>query len=78
MLRLFLIVISTIFLLNLKLLSTNGKSLVLGRAISGFIIGLIGTGGALRAALLTGLKMEKERCIATAAVIALGTDEVLH
>jgi uncharacterized protein len=28
----------------------------------------------LRAAFLTGLKMEKERYIATAAVIALGTD----
>jgi hypothetical protein len=35
---------------------------------------LIGTGGALRATFLTGLKVEKERYIATAAVIALGTD----
>jgi uncharacterized protein len=36
--------------------------------------GLIGTGGALRAAFLTVLKMEKEKYIATAAVVALGTD----
>ncbi|MGI0038529.1 MAG: TSUP family transporter, partial [Nitrososphaera sp.] len=50
------------------------KSLVLGGGISGFIVGLIGTGGALRAAFLTGLKLEKEKYIATAAVIALGTD----
>jgi uncharacterized protein len=75
LLGLFLIVISAIFLLNPRLsFPTNGKSLVLGGAISGFITGLIGTGGALRAAFLTGLKMEKERYIATAAVIALGTD----
>ncbi|RPI81408.1 MAG: sulfite exporter TauE/SafE family protein, partial [Nitrosopumilales archaeon] len=46
----------------------------LGGGISGFIVGLIGTGGALRASFLTGLKMEKEKYIATAAVIALGTD----
>jgi hypothetical protein len=37
-------------------------------------VGLIGTGGALRASFLTGLKMDKEKYIATAAVIALGTD----
>jgi uncharacterized membrane protein YfcA len=48
--------------------------LILGGGISGFITGLIGTGGALRAAFLTGLKIEKEKYIATAAIIALGTD----
>jgi uncharacterized membrane protein YfcA len=48
--------------------------LVLGGGLSGFIVGLIGTGGALRASFLTGVKMEKEKYIATAAVIALGTD----
>lgn len=48
--------------------------MILGGGISGFITGLIGTGGALRAAFLTGLKIEKEKYIATAAVIALGTD----
>ncbi len=75
MLGLFLIVISTAFLLRPKLaFPANAKSLVLGGGISGFIVGLIGTGGALRAAFLTGLKMEKEKYIATAAVIALGTD----
>jgi uncharacterized protein len=75
MLGLFLIVISTIFLLNPKLaFPSNSKFLVLGGALSGFITGLVGTGGALRASFLTGLKLEKESYIATAAVIALGTD----
>jgi uncharacterized membrane protein YfcA len=74
-LGIFLISISIMFLLRPKLaFPTNTNSLVLGGGISGFIVGLIGTGGALRAAFLTGLKMDKEKYIATAAVIALGTD----
>ena len=48
--------------------------MLLGGAVSGFITGLVGTGGALRASFLTGLKLEKEKYFATAAVIALGTD----
>ena len=75
MLGIFLIGISSAFLVRPKLaFPANAKSLVLGGGISGFIVGLIGTGGALRASFLTGLKMEKEKYIATAAVIALGTD----
>jgi len=75
MLGLFLIVISVAFLLNPKLaFPSNHKFLVIGGAVSGFITGLVGTGGALRASFLSGLKLEKERYIATAAVIALGTD----
>jgi len=74
-LGMFLIAISVTFLLNPKLaFPVNQRTLVLGGGISGFITGIIGTGGALRAAFLTGLKLEKERYIATAAVIALGTD----
>jgi uncharacterized membrane protein YfcA len=74
-LGIFLILVSTAFLIKPKLaFPTSTRSLILGGGISGFITGLIGTGGALRAAFLTGLKIEKERYIATAAVIALGTD----
>jgi uncharacterized membrane protein YfcA len=74
-LGIFLIAVSIMFLLRPKLaFPTNTNSLVLGGGISGFIVGLIGTGGALRASFLTGLKMDKEKYIATAAVIALGTD----
>jgi uncharacterized protein len=74
-LGIFLIVVSVTFLIKPKLaFPANRKSLVLGGGISGFMAGLIGTGGALRATFLTGLKMEKEKYIATSAVIALGTD----
>jgi uncharacterized membrane protein YfcA len=74
-LGIFLIALSITFLLRPKLaFPVNTKSLILGGGISGFIVGLIGTGGALRATFLTGLKMDKEKYIATAAVIALGTD----
>lgn len=74
-LGIFLIVISIAFLFRPRLaFPANTKSLVLGGGISGFIVGLIGTGGALRASFLTGLKLEKEKYIATTAVIALGTD----
>jgi uncharacterized membrane protein YfcA len=75
LLGIFLITISAIFLVKPKLVfPANTKSLILGGGISGFIVGLIGTGGALRATFLTGLKLDKEKYIATAAVIALGSD----
>jgi uncharacterized protein len=75
MLGIFLVSLSVTFLLKPKLaFPDDSKMLVLGGGISGFIVGLIGTGGALRATFLTGLKLDKEKYIATAAVIALGTD----
>lgn len=75
MLGIFLIALSVTFLVKPKLaFPANTKSLIIGGGASGFIVGLIGTGGALRATFLTGLKLDKEKYIATAAVIALGTD----
>jgi uncharacterized membrane protein YfcA len=75
LLGIFLISLSVAFLLKPKLaFPANTRTLVIGGGISGFIVGLIGTGGALRATFLTGLKMDKEKYIATAAVIALGSD----
>lgn len=75
LLGIFLISLSAVLLLRPKLaFPTDKKTLALGGGTSGFIVGLIGTDGALRAAFLTGAKMEKEKYIATAAVIALGTD----
>lgn len=75
LLGIFLISLSVTFLVKPKLaFPASTRSLVLGGGVSGFIVGLIGTGGALRATFLTGLKIEKEKYIATAAVIALGTD----
>ena len=75
LLGIFLISLSAMFLVRPKIaFPASTKSLVIGGGVSGFIVGLIGTGGALRATFLTGLKIEKEKYIATAAVIALGTD----
>jgi hypothetical protein len=74
-LGIFLISLSTMFLIKPKLVfPSNTKYLVLGGGVSGFIVGLIGTGGALRATFLNGLNISKEKYIATAAVIALCTD----
>ena len=47
---------------------------VIGGSLSGFLAGLIGTGGALRGAFLTGFGLQKEKYIATAAAIALAVD----
>lgn len=75
MLGIFLISLSVMFLAKPALaLPADSKTLILGGGVSGFIVGLIGTGGALRATFLTGLKLDKEKYVATAAVIALGTD----
>jgi hypothetical protein len=74
-LGIFLISLSVMFLVRPKLaFPASTKSLAIGGGVSGFIVGLVGTGGALRATFLTGLKIDKEKYIATAAVIALGTD----
>lgn len=74
-LGIFLISLSVAFLVRPRLaFPASSKMLVFGGGVSGFIVGLIGTGGALRATFLAGLKLDKEKYIATAAVIALGTD----
>lgn len=74
-LGIFLIVISISFLFKPALkFPTNLWTVISGGGISGFITGLVGTGGALRASFLTGFSLEKTKYIATAALIALGTD----
>ena len=50
------------------------KNAVLGGSISGFLAGLIGTGGAVRGAFLTAFNLRKKVYIATAAAIALAVD----
>ena len=47
---------------------------VIGGGLSGFLAGLIGTGGALRGAFLTAFGLPKEKYITTAAAIALAVD----
>ncbi len=73
----FLIIISTLFLIKPNLqFPSNGKTVLFGGSISGFITGLVGTGGALRATFLTGFNLEKTKYIATAAAVALATDGI--
>lgn len=57
--------------LQFKPTTTNS---ILGGGISGFFAGLVGTGGALRAAFLTAFNLPKEKYIATAAIIAIAVD----
>lgn len=52
----------------------NTSTVVTGGCVSGFFTGLVGTGGALRAAFLTGFNLKRFTYIATAASIALATD----
>lgn len=49
-------------------------SVLVGGSLSGFLAGLIGTGGALRGAFLTAFHLNKNIYIATAAGIALAVD----
>lgn len=74
-LGIFLIAFSmTTFLKPSVKIPSSKKNLAAGGALSGFLAGLIGTGGALRASFLTGLNLDKFTYIATAASIALVTD----
>ncbi len=58
---------------ELRVVSTS-FNLILGGSLTGFITGLIGTGGALRGAFLTAFGLPKGQYIATAASIALAVD----
>jgi hypothetical protein len=58
---------------NLKIKPSLPNSII-GGGLSGFLAGLIGTGGALRGAFLTAFGLPKEKYIATAAAIALAVD----
>jgi uncharacterized membrane protein YfcA len=72
----FILIFLAIFLLlnqRFALKKTN-TNLYLGGAISGFLAGLIGTGGAIRGLTLIAFSLEKNIFIATSAVIDLGVD----
>lgn len=70
-----------IFLLSLYLMTGHHKklkesngNLYLGGTISGFLAGLIGTGGAIRGITLAAFNLEKDVFIATSALIDMGVD----
>jgi uncharacterized protein len=75
LLGLFLFVYSTLSLRfkEFKMKPTN-NTLFIGGMLSGLFAGLLGTGGAPRAAALSAFNLEKEKYIATNAMIALGVD----
>lgn len=62
-----------VFNFTKKLQKTN-KNLIVGGTVSGFLAGLIGTGGAIRGLTLIAFNLEKNAFIATSAIIDLGVD----
>lgn len=50
------------------------KTAIIGGALSGFLAGLIGTGGAIRGAFLNSFNLKKANYIATAAFVAILVD----
>ena len=74
-LAIFLIIVSLILLIfkNLELKPTLSNSIG-GGIFSGFIAGLLGTGGAIRGMVLTAYNLKMEVFIATSAIIDLGID----
>jgi len=65
------------FYLILKIntpIKQNDKNLIIGGATSGFLAGLIGTGGALRGLTLAAFNLPKNIYISTSAIIDLGVD----
>ena len=74
-LGIFLVVYSAIFLWQKKIrFPANNLTAVAGGSISGFMAGLIGTGGALRSAFLGSFNLVKEKYIATSAITAILVD----
>jgi uncharacterized membrane protein YfcA len=63
-----------LFFYNNKRIRKTDQNLRIGGAVSGFIAGLVGTGGAIRGLTLAAFNLEKNVFIATSALIDLGVD----
>ena len=75
LMNLFLITLSILLLFQDKLaIAKSNKNLFLGGITSGFLAGLIGTGGAIRGVTLMAFNLEKTVYIATSAFIDFGVD----
>ncbi|OGD07937.1 hypothetical protein A2899_04995 [Candidatus Amesbacteria bacterium RIFCSPLOWO2_01_FULL_49_25] len=55
-------------------LPASATATFIGGSLSGFLAGLVGTGGAIRGAFLSPLRLSKDRYLATAAAIAIIVD----
>lgn len=74
-LGIFLVGFGLLFLLNKTLkVSASKKNAVIGGSLSGLFAGILGTGGAIRGATMTAFNLNKEKFIATSAIIDLGID----
>jgi uncharacterized membrane protein YfcA len=69
-----IILSTTLFITHLKELSKPKITLITGGTISGFMAGLLGTGGAIRGVILSAFNLTTESFIATSAAIDLMID----
>jgi uncharacterized membrane protein YfcA len=71
----FLIVLSLIFIIWKQIvIKPSKKNAIFGGSLSGFVAGLLGTGGAIRGITMAAFNLEKDVFVATSAVIDLGVD----
>jgi uncharacterized membrane protein YfcA len=72
----FFLVIFSVLMLIYKNFSIKASKLnsIIGGTLSGFIAGIVGTGGAVRGIALSSFKLNKGVFIATSAIIDLGVD----
>ena len=74
-LGIFIMFLAVIFLFKQKIISTlTARYAVLTVGLSGFLTGLLGTGGALRGIALSSMQLEKNGFVALSAGIDLGGD----
>jgi uncharacterized membrane protein YfcA len=74
LLGLFLVGYAALSLRRGVALRPTGAAMGVGGAVSGFLAGLIGTGGALRGAFLSAFRLPRDSYLANAALIALAVD----
>ena len=75
LLAVFLIALSLLFLLKTNLvIKAEKKQAILGGTISGFVAGLLGTGGAVRGLTMAAFNLEKSAFVATSAFIDFFVD----
>ncbi len=71
----FLVAFALLFLINKNLkVGASKKNALIGGSLSGLFAGLLGTGGAIRGATMSAFDLNKEKFIATSAIIDLGID----
>ena len=74
-LGIFLISMSLILLIFKKfVIKATNKNSVIGGSLSGFVAGLLGTGGAIRGITMAAFNLKMKVFIATSAIIDLGID----